>query len=86
MDASLSAPGGPPSSDHARARRDAEVEDIVRVLRRYGALRRARLVELCGAALWSDHGFRDALAHAVAMGRVRRLGDDMYELTESADG
>jgi hypothetical protein len=66
----------------AHSRRDAEVEDIGRALRGYGVLSRARLVEVCGAVHWPDTGFRQALAQAVASGRVRRLGADLYGTTE----
>jgi len=65
-------------------RRDAEVEDIVRALRDYGVLTRPRLVEVCGAAHWSDAGFKAALAQAIASGRVRRLGDELYEVAKPA--
>jgi hypothetical protein len=66
----------------AHSREEAEVEDIVRVLRGYGVLTRARLLDICGAAHWSDSGGRRALAHAVSSGRVRQLGDDLYEIAE----
>jgi hypothetical protein len=69
-----------------RSSQEAEVENIVRALRPHGVLTRARLVELCGAAHWTDAGFGQALARAVATGRIRRLGHDLYETTEpSAD-
>ena len=54
----------------------------MRALRGYGVLTRARLVEVCGAARWSDAGFKQALAQAIASGRVRHLGDELYELAE----
>ena len=63
--------------------REAEVEDIVHALRTHRVLTRARLVEVCGAAHWTDAGFGRALARAVSSGRVRRLGHDLYETTES---
>jgi hypothetical protein len=66
----------------ARTRQEAEVEDIVRALRGYGVLTRARLLEVCGAAHWSDPGARRALALAVSSGRIRQLGDDLYEIAE----
>lgn len=69
----------------ASSRHEAEVEDIVRTLRRYGVLRRARLIEVCGAAHWSDTGFRQALNSAISSGRVRALGTDLYEITEPND-
>jgi hypothetical protein len=76
--------GGPAgaSSPWPHTRQEAETEDIVHALRRYGVLTRARLLELCGAAHWSDSGADGALAHAVASGRIRQLGDDLYEIAE----
>jgi 3-phenylpropionate/trans-cinnamate dioxygenase ferredoxin reductase component len=65
------------------SREEAEVEDVVSALRGYGVLTHERLVEVCGATHWSDHGFRRALNRAVSTGRVRRLGDDLYEAIES---
>jgi hypothetical protein len=70
------------SSPRPHTRQEAETEDIVRTLRRYGVLTRARLLDICGAAHWSDPGAERALAHAVASGRIRRLGDDLYEIAE----
>jgi len=67
---------------HSRA--EAEVEDVVSALHGSGVLTRERLVEVCGAAHWSDHGFKRALDNAVSTGRVRRLGDDLYEAAEAA--
>jgi hypothetical protein len=63
-------------------RQEAEVEDIVRVLRGYRVLTRARLLEICGAAQWSDTGSKRALTLAVSSGRIRQLGDDLYEIAE----
>ena len=70
------------SSPWPHSRHDAEVEDIVHALRGFGVLTRAHLVDVCGAAHWSDSGFKRALAHAVSTGRIRRLGDDLYEIAE----
>jgi hypothetical protein len=70
------------SSSRPHTRQDAETEDIVRALRRYGVLTRARLLDVCGAAHWSDSGAERALADAVSSGRIRRLGDDLYEIAE----
>jgi 3-phenylpropionate/trans-cinnamate dioxygenase ferredoxin reductase subunit len=64
------------------SRGEAEVEDVVHALRGYRVLTRARLLEVCGAAHWSDTGFMRALDRAVSSGRVRRLDDDLYEITE----
>jgi hypothetical protein len=60
------------------SRQNVEVEDVVNALRGAGVLTRARLVEACGAAHWSDRGFARALHEAVSTGRIRRLGDDLY--------
>jgi lipoyl-dependent peroxiredoxin len=64
------------------SRQEAEVEDIVRALRGYRVLTRARLLDVCGAAHWSDSGAKRALVHAVSSGRIRQLGDDLYEIAE----
>jgi lipoyl-dependent peroxiredoxin len=73
------------SSRSAHSRQGAEVEDVVRTLSEYGALTRARLLELCGAAHWSDGGGRRAVADAVSSGRIRQLGGDLYEIAEPPD-
>jgi hypothetical protein len=79
--------GAPAAASSSRlpqlhTRREAQTEDIVRALRRYGVLTRARLLDVCGAAHWSDTGAEQALAHAVRSGRIRRLGDDLYEIAD----
>ena len=73
------------SSRPSHSRHEAEVEDVVRTLRGYGVLTRARLLELCGAAHWSDRGGRRAIADAVSSGRIRQLGDDLYEIADPTD-
>jgi hypothetical protein len=50
------------SSPWPHTRQEAETEDIVHALRRYGVLTRARLLDICGAAHWSDSGAERALA------------------------
>jgi hypothetical protein len=70
------------SSSWPHSRLEVEVEDVVRALRGYGVLTRARLVGACGAAHWPDRSFTQALGEAVATGRVRRLGEDLYEIPE----
>lgn len=72
-----------PNHRGAHTRQDAEVDDIVRALRGYGVLTRARLVDVSGAAQWSDRGANRAIARAVSSGRVRRLGDELYEIVDS---
>jgi hypothetical protein len=66
------------SSARPQSRQEAEVEDIVRALRGYGVLTRARLLDVCRATHWSDAGAKRALARAVSTGRIRQLGDDLY--------
>jgi osmotically inducible protein OsmC len=70
------------TSPWPHSRHEAEVEDIVRALRTYGVLTRARLLDVCGAAHWSDSGGRRALARAVSSGRIKQLGDDLYEIVK----
>jgi hypothetical protein len=69
-----------PTRPHSR--QEAEIEDIVRALRGYGVLTRARLLDVCRATHWSDAGAKRALARAVSTGRIRQLGDDLYEIAE----
>jgi hypothetical protein len=62
---------------------DAEVQDLVRTLRSYGVLTKARLAELSGAIHWSSETvFENALRTAVASGRITKLGDELFELSE----
>ncbi len=64
------------------SRLEVEVEDVVRALRGHQVLSHAGLVDACGAAHWADRSFTQALGEAVSTGRVRRLGDDLYEIAE----
>ena len=66
----------------AHTRREAEVEDIVTTLRTYGVLTRTRLADLSGAVHWREPDFRRALALAVSSGRVKPLGDELFEITD----
>jgi hypothetical protein len=66
----------------AHTRQEAEVEDVVRALATYGVLTRAGLADICGAAHWTDPGFRMAIARAISSGRIRPLGDELYEICE----
>jgi lipoyl-dependent peroxiredoxin len=75
-----STPPARSSTPWPHSRREAEVERIVRALRGYGVLTRARLLDVSGAAHWSDAGARRALARAVSSGRIKQLGDDLYEI------
>lgn len=74
------AAGSRPQWRHSR--QEAEAEDVVSALRKYRTRTRTRLVEVCGAAHWSDSGFRRALGDAISTGAVRRVGDDLYEIVE----
>jgi hypothetical protein len=73
-------------SSHPRpARLDAEIEAIVQILRRYGVMPVQRVAMLVGADRWhSDSHFGRALERAVTLKLIRRLGADLYELTEDA--
>jgi hypothetical protein len=64
-------------------RDDAEVEEIVRVLRSYDCLTRHNLLEFVAGDHWPDHQFEAALKRGVRAGRIRKLADDLYELGES---
>jgi hypothetical protein len=70
------------SSPWPHTRQEAETEDIVHALRSYGVLTRARLLDICGAAYWSDSDAERAFAHAASSGRIRQLGEDLYEIAE----
>jgi hypothetical protein len=70
------------SATRPHSRQEAEIDDIVRALRGYGVLTRARLLDVCRATHWSDAGAKRALARAVSSGRIRQLGDDRYEIAE----
>ena len=70
------------SSTRPHSRQEAEIEDLARALRGYGVLTRARLLDVCRATHWSDAGAKRALARAVSTGRIRQLGDDLYEIAE----
>lgn len=71
-----------PESPWPHSRHDAKVEDIITTLRRYGTLTRPRLADLCGAEHGSDPAFAQALALAVSGGRIRPLGNEVYETTD----
>lgn len=73
---------GESESPEPHSRRDAEVEDIIATLRRYGTLTRPRLADLCGAEHSSDPAFAGALALAVSGGKIRLLGNEVYETTD----
>lgn len=70
--------GGPHPASHY----EAEIAHIVRTLRSYGVLTATRLCELAGGERWTGHTFHAALTAAVRSGRVKRLGDELYELAD----
>jgi hypothetical protein len=67
----------------SRSQLDADVLELVRTLRSYGVLTKARLAELSGAMHWSsEFVFENALTTAVASGQITKLGDELFELSE----
>lgn len=69
---------------HAHNRLEAELEELTKVLRGFGVLTHDRLKELSGARRWSGPHFERVLQEGIRDGRIRRLGDDLYELDESS--
>jgi uncharacterized caspase-like protein len=65
-----------------RAHRHAGVDEIVHALRGLGVMTRDGLARAVHADSWRTTDFGSALRAAEHEGRVRRLGDDLYELTE----
>jgi hypothetical protein len=61
-----------------------EVDDLVRALRSFGVLTRANLSEQVGGARWPDRSFGEALRRGVHEGRIKQLGDDLFEVGEDA--
>jgi hypothetical protein len=61
---------------------DAEGEEIIRCLRSYGVLTHNRLRERVGADEWRESTFENCLSGLVRRGRVIRLGDELYELSD----
>ena len=61
------------------SRHEVEIARMVRVLRSYGVLTRARLCELCNG----EHmpvNIKIALEEAIQSGRIVALGDELVEL------
>jgi len=61
---------------------EAEGEEIVKVLRSYGVLTHDRLCEMCNGQEWRESHFDVCLSGLVKAGRVNRLGDELYELSD----
>ena len=68
---------------YAHTRSEAAVETLARVLGSYGVLTGEWLRELSGARFWRGPSFDAVLEEALRAGRIRRLGDGLYELDES---
>ena len=77
---------GSEASEDRPARIDYEVDDLVRVLRDYGALTRDDLRERSGAREWSDDSFAAVLGRAIAEGSIKDLGDGLFELGPQVAG
>jgi hypothetical protein len=71
---------GSEASEDRPTRIDYEVDDLVRVLRDFGALTHDDLRERSGARDWSDTSFAAVLRRAVDQGSIRDLGDGLFEL------
>lgn len=68
----------------ARGEKNFAVETLVRTLRSYGVLTEERLAELSGGRHWPGRFmFKDTLHRAVAEGRISKLADGLYELSDS---
>jgi hypothetical protein len=61
---------------------EAEGEEIIRCLRSYGVLTHDRLCEIVGGQDWREGTFNACIAGLIKRGRVVRLGDELYELSE----
>jgi len=66
----------------AHSRYEAEMDELTRVLRSYGVLTGHWLRELSGARHWDGPIFEAVLCDAIRRGRIRKLGEDLYELDE----
>lgn len=73
----------PLGGTHAHSRMEAELEELTKVLRGFGVLTYDHLKELSGARSWCGPRFDRVLRAGVRDGRIRRLGDQLYELDES---
>jgi hypothetical protein len=65
-----------------RTYNEAEGEEIIHALRSYGVLTHDRLCEMVGGTEWRESHFDVCLAGLVKRGRVIRLGDELYELSD----
>lgn len=68
--------------DKPHSYNEAEGEEIIHALRSYGVLTRDRLCEMVGGTEWRESHFDVCLGKLVKDGRVTRLGDELYELSE----
>ena len=68
--------------DKPHSYNEAEGEEIIHALRSYGVLTHDRLCEMVGGTEWRESHFDVCLSKLVRDGRVTRLGDELYELSE----
>jgi hypothetical protein len=61
---------------------EAEGEEIVKALRSYGVLTHDRLCEIVTGLEWREGHFDVCLSGLIKGGRVIRLGDELYELSD----
>src|SRR3954451_2392803 len=61
---------------------EAQGEEIVHALRSYGVLTHDTLCEIVSGQEWRESHFDVCLAGLVKRGRVTRLGEELYELSE----
>ena len=67
---------------HAHNRFEAELDELTNVLRGYGVLTYDNLKVLSRSDHWCGPTFDAVLHEAVAAGRIRKLGAELYELDE----
>ncbi len=67
---------------HAHSRMEAELEELTKVLRSFGVLTYHNLKELSGARRWGGPHFDHVLHEGIRAGRIRKLGDELYELAD----
>ena len=61
---------------------EAQGEEIVHALRSYGVLTHERLCDIVDGHEWREGTFETCLSMLIKRGRVVRLGDELYELSD----
>lgn len=69
--------------ERAHSYNEARGEEVVHALRSYGVLTHDRLCEIVNGHEWREGDFDVCLAKLCRDGRVTRLGDELYELSET---